>query len=164
MALNPLTSGARLSYRLKTSRGEIRCSLHILRSTFAAALAVAWLLTVCHAGFAQSTFGTVLGTVKDPSGSFVPKAKVQLVNAGTNAVREEETSRDGRYQFNNVDVGNYQLRVEASGFQTTTYQPFDLAARDTTRVDIDLQVASQATSVTVEVVAAIQDKAPWMRR
>jgi hypothetical protein len=27
---------------------------------FAAALAVAWLLTVCHAGFAQSTFGTVL--------------------------------------------------------------------------------------------------------
>jgi hypothetical protein len=119
-------------------------------------LAVVALLTGCHAAFGQSTFGTVLGTVKDPSGSFVPRAKVQLINTGTNAVRDEESGTDGRFQFNNVDVGNYQLKVEASGFQTTTYQTFELAARDTKRVDIDLQVASQATSVTVEAVATIQ--------
>ncbi|HEY7387162.1 MAG TPA: carboxypeptidase-like regulatory domain-containing protein [Bryobacteraceae bacterium] len=121
-----------------------------------ATFALAGLLIMSHAGYTQSTFGTVLGAVRDPSGSFVPKVKVQLINAGTNATRDDETGTDGRYQFNNVDVGNYQLRVEATGFQTTTYQPFDLAARDTKRVDIDLQLASQAATVTVEAVAIVQ--------
>jgi hypothetical protein len=120
------------------------------------ALAISFVLTFSQIGYGQSTFGTVLGTVKDPSGSFVPKAKLQLVNTGTNATREQQTSPDGRYQFNNVDVGNYQLKIEAVGFQTTSYQPFDLAARDTKRIDVDLLVAAQATSVTVEAVATIQ--------
>lgn len=106
--------------------------------------------------YAQSTFGTVLGTVKDPSGSSVPKARLQIINTGTNAAREAVSDSDGRYQFNNVDVGNYKLSVEASGFQKTEYQPFDLAARDTQRIDIDMRVASQAESVTVEAVATLQ--------
>jgi hypothetical protein len=106
--------------------------------------------------YAQSTFGTVLGTVRDPSGSSVPKARLQLINTGTNAAHEAVSDSDGRYQFNNVDVGNYKLSVEASGFQKTEYQAFDLAARDTQRIDIDLRVQSQAESVTVEAVATIQ--------
>ena len=35
---------------------------------------------------AQSTFGTVLGTVKDPSGSVVAMAKVDLMNTGTSGI------------------------------------------------------------------------------
>jgi hypothetical protein len=35
----------------------------------------------------QSTFGTVLGSVVDPSGSVIGNAKVELLNTGTNAVR-----------------------------------------------------------------------------
>jgi hypothetical protein len=105
---------------------------------------------------AQSTFGTVLGTVKDPSGGLVPMATVHLTNTGTNAARDEVSDTNGRYQFNNVDVGNYQLSVDASGFQKTEYQPFDLAARETQRIDIELRVASQAETVTVEAVATIQ--------
>ncbi len=90
---------------------------------------------------------------------------MQLVNTGTNAARAEETDTDGRYQFNNVDVGNYRLKIEAAGFQSTNYQPFDLAARDTQRIDIDLKVASQATSVTVEAVATIQTEvSPQLRQ
>jgi hypothetical protein len=123
---------------------------------FSTILALVGFLNVRHAIYGQSTFSTVLGTVKDPSGSLVPRAKVQLVNTGTNAAREAQTDTDGRYQFSNVDVGMYRLAVEAFGFQKTEYQPFDLAARDTKRVDIDLGVASQAESVTVQAVATIQ--------
>ena len=39
-------------------------------------LAVCCVLAFCCAGYAQSTFGTVLGTVKDPSGSVIPRAAV----------------------------------------------------------------------------------------
>ena len=49
--------------------------------------------------------------------------------------------------------------MEAPGFQKTEYQPFEVAARATVRIDIDLRVASQATSVTVEAVAVVQTDA-----
>jgi hypothetical protein len=109
--------------------------------------------------FGQSTFGSVLGTVKDPSGSAVPQATVELVNTGTNALRSVQSSANGSYQFVNVDVGTYKLRVEAPGFQKSEFQPFELASRDSKRVDLDLQLASQATSVTVEAVSVVQTEA-----
>ena len=43
--------------------------------------------------------------------------------------------------------GNYKLTVRRAGFQKTEYQAFDVAARATKRIDMDLKVASQATSV-----------------
>ena len=92
---------------------------------------------------------------KDPSGGVIPKAKVELVNQGTNAVRQAESSANGGYQFVNIDVGTYQLSIEASGFQKTEFQSFELSARETKHIDLDLNVATQATTVTVEAIAVV---------
>jgi Carboxypeptidase regulatory-like domain len=108
---------------------------------------------------AQSTFGTVLGTVKDPSGSVIPTAKVELVNTGTNAVRDTETNSNGGYQFVNIDVGSYRLSIEAAGFQKTEFQSFELSSRDTKHIDLEMKVATQATVVTVEAIAVVQTDA-----
>jgi hypothetical protein len=123
---------------------------------FRVSILVVVALVFAIASYGQSTFGTVLGTVKDPSGSIVPGAKIELVNTGTNAVRTATSTTAGTYQFNNIDVGNYKLRTEAAGFQKAEFQPFDLSARETKHVDIDLQVATQAATVTVEAIATIQ--------
>lgn len=130
-----------------------------LRSVRFALLAIACMLSVGSRLHAQSTFGTVLGTVKDPSGSVIPKAKVLLVNTGTNATRETETGSNGGYQFVNIDVGTYKLTVDAPGFQKTEFQSFDLSSRETKHIDLDLKVATQATSVTVEAIAVVQTDA-----
>ncbi len=98
----------------------------------------------------QSTFGTVLGTVTDPSGTKVALAKVQLKNTGTDADRSTLTDNTGSYQFSNVDVGRYTLTVEAPGFQRSEFLTFDLGARETKRLDAGLKVASQTTTVNVE--------------
>src|ERR1700733_9214582 len=82
-----------------------------IRSVFHLALAIAGVLAFCQASSAQSTFGTVLGTVKDPSGSLVPMAKVELKNTGTNATHTTVTNTNGSYTFVNIDVGNYKLTV-----------------------------------------------------
>ena len=119
-------------------------------------LAVSCVLAFCEAGYSQSTFGTVLGTIKDPSGSLIPMANVELMNTGTNAVHSTLTNTNGTYEFVNVEIGNYKLSVQATGFQRTEYQAFDVAARATVRIDVDLKVASQATTVTVEAVAVVQ--------
>ena len=89
--------------------------------------------------YGQSTFGTVLGTVRDSSGGVIQKAKIELVNTGTNTGRNTESTLDGTYKFVNIDAGNYRLKVEAAGFPKTNFQPFDLGARETKRLDIDLR-------------------------
>ena len=113
------------------------------------------LLIACGAAYGQSTFGTVLGTVRDPSGASIPGAKINLTNTGTNAVRSAVSDSNGAYEFVNVDVGTYQIGVDATGFQKATLTPFNLGARQTQRVDIDLTLASQATAVTVEANVAV---------
>jgi hypothetical protein len=129
------------------------------RFVFYLALAVICALALCQVSYAQSTFGTVLGTVKDPSGSLIPGAIISLMNTGTNAEKSTLSNANGGYEFVNVEIGNYKLTVAATGFQKTEYQAFDVAARATLRIDVDLKVASQATTVTVEDVAVVQTDA-----
>jgi hypothetical protein len=107
----------------------------------------------------QSTFGTVLGAVKDPSGGLVPGAMVSLLNTGTNANRSTLTDSNGAHEFVNVEIGNYRLSVDAPGFQGTQFQAFDVAARATVRIDFSLKVSSQATTVNVEAQAVVQTDA-----
>jgi Carboxypeptidase regulatory-like domain len=149
-----------LSVFYTTDLASSKCRCHQqMRSVFRSALLIVGILTFCQLDYAQSTFGTILGTLKDPSGSVVPMATVTLMNTGTSAERSAISSSNGAYEFVNVEIGNYRLTVEAPGFQKTEYQAFDVAARATMRIDIDLKVASQATSVTVEAVAILQTDA-----
>ena len=111
---------------------------------------------LCAPAHAQSTFGTVLGTVKDPSGAAVPKAILSLTNTGTTSTRSTVSHGDGSYEFVNVDVGNYKLTVEAQGFHKSEFDAFDLGARETKRFDVDMQVASQAVTVNVEATSILQ--------
>jgi hypothetical protein len=126
-----------------------------MRAVFHLALALASL----GLSYGQSTFGTVLGTVKDPSGSVVPGIKVSLLNTGTNADRSSVSKSDGSYEFVNVEIGTYKLQTEATGFQSAQYRPFEVMSRETKRIDIDLQVSSQATTVNVEAIAIVQTDA-----
>ena len=65
------------------------------------------------------------------------------------------TNDTGSFQFPNVDVGHYQLEITATGFEQVRFAPFDLGARETKRVDADLKIASQTTTVNVEATAGI---------
>jgi hypothetical protein len=98
----------------------------------------------------QSTYGTVLGTVKEVSGAVVPGAAVSLTNTGTNAKHSTLTDGSGGYQFVNLEVGSYQLTVEAAGFQKAEFSSFDLSGRETKRLDAELRIASQSTTINVE--------------
>lgn len=107
-------------------------------------------LTWCQSAVAQSTAGIVLGSVKDPSGTNIPNAVVQLTNTGTNSMRSTLTTEVGIFDFQNVDVGVYQVTVVAPGFQKLQFTVFELASRETKRLTAELKLASQATTVNVE--------------
>jgi len=60
---------------------------------------LASLLTLLGASplFASGPTGTITGTITDPSGAVVPKARVIVRNEVTNATRDAETNEDGDY-------------------------------------------------------------------
>ncbi|HXY50323.1 MAG TPA: carboxypeptidase-like regulatory domain-containing protein [Terriglobales bacterium] len=108
-----------------------------------------WLLVSLSAAQAQSTFGSVLGVVKDPGGLVVPGAKITLISLEDRSSREAVSDPDGSFQFMNVKSGRYQISAQAEGFAVFKLQSLQLDARQTLRADISLQV--QTASETVEV-------------
>ena len=100
--------------------------------------------------YAQSTTGTVLGTVKDPSGQVIAGAKADIWNKGTDARRATLSNETGDFRFSDLEVGSYVLTIEAPGFQKEEFSQFDLLARESRRLDATLKLASQTQSVNVE--------------
>lgn len=101
---------------------------------------------------AQTTFGTVVGNVTDPSGALVPKATVTLTSEGTGQVRTMQTTSAGTYSFVNLDPGSYNLQVEQSGFKTIKRKGIAVLVGTTTREDVVLTVGN--ANQEVEVTAA----------
>jgi len=98
---------------------------------------------------AQSTFGTILGTVRDSSSALVENAQVALVNTGTGARRESVTDSSGNYAFRNIDVGAYKLTIVSPGFQTAYLPEVTLTARETRRLDASLKLNGDTQTVVV---------------
>jgi hypothetical protein len=103
---------------------------------------------------AQSTFGTILGTVRDSSGALVVGELVTLHNTGTTAARTTTTDANGNYAFRNIDVGVYNLAIADQGFQTESLPAISLTARETRRVDAVLKLTGETQTVVIDNSAA----------
>src|SRR5690349_4161111 len=68
--------------------------------------------------FAQTSRGTVTGTVRDANAAVIPGATVTLTNVVTNVSRSTMTNGQGLYRFDAVDPGTYKLTFSAQGFAT----------------------------------------------
>src|ERR1022692_1817095 len=99
----------------------------------------------------QSTYGTVDGTVMDPSGAQVAGAQVTLTNTGTQEKHAQTTGGEGSYQFVNVIPGQYRLDVEKPGFKHFCRPNVEVQVQQDTRVDAGLTVGQ--VSETVEVTS-----------
>jgi len=107
--------------------------------------------------FAQSTFGSVVGVVKDPGGLVVAGAKIKLASLEDKSTHDTLTDGDGSFQFMNVKAGNYEITVEAAGFALSKLKGLALEARQTVRADVSLQVKSASEVVEVGDTAPMID-------
>jgi len=90
----------------------------------------AWLGAVALAPLLMSTAqaATVAGTVKGPDGAPFRGAFVQAQHAGTKITTSVLSDRQGRYRFENLAAGTYQLRVRAVGYSADPRNALNLAA------------------------------------
>ncbi len=98
--------------------------------------------------FAQAT-GTILGDVKDATGSAVSGAVVTITEQNTGASRAVKTEESGRYAANLMPVGVYTIRVDFTGFQQAVQKDVKLEVQATREVDFTIAPATLKQGVTV---------------
>jgi Carboxypeptidase regulatory-like domain len=103
---------------------------------------------------AQSTFGDVRGTTRDPSGLPLPDAAVILHSLDENTNQKLISGDDGSFLIENLKPGHYQLTASKEGFQKSSTVNVELSARQSLRVDLALGLESH--SETVEVSGAAE--------
>ena len=102
---------------------------------------------------AQSTFGSIRGTIQDSSGAFIPGAMVTVHSLDENFDRQVTTNDSGDFVVENLKAGRYQLTAHHEGFSDSVIGSVSLQARQDLRVPITLTIAAQSTSVVVNATA-----------
>jgi carboxypeptidase family protein len=97
----------------------------------------------------QSTFGGIVGTVKDPGQGAVAGAQVTVTNLDDRTEHSATTDEGGTFQFPNLKAGHYELAVRASGFVELKVTSLQLEARQTLRSDLQLKLASSTQTIEV---------------
>ena len=98
---------------------------------------------------AQSTYGSIAGSVTDSSGAAIADAQVTLTNLGTSEKRTQSTGRDGLYTFVNLFAGKYKVDAEKAGFKHTTHTDIVVEVQQTSRIDLTMQVGEVTQTVEV---------------
>jgi hypothetical protein len=104
----------------------------------------------CLSAYAQSTYGSITGSVTDTSGAIVTDAKVTMTNLGTAEKRTQSSGSDGLFTFVNLFAGQYRIDVEKQGFKHFVRLGITVDVQQSTHIDAALQVGevSQVVEVT----------------
>ena len=102
---------------------------------------------------AQVLYGSIVGTVTDPSGGVIQGATVSITHGGTGQARTTLTGRDGRYSLPNLAGGQYEIQISAPGFRPLTTAGAEVTINTVTRADASLEVGAVTEVITVSAEA-----------
>src|SRR6185503_3196329 len=105
--------------------------------------------------YGQTALATITGRVSDPTGAIVANAPVSVRNLENGQVFRAASSQTGNYTVSQLPIGDYELSVAVPGFKTYTHSKFHLAAAQTMREDVGLEVGNAAESVTVSAESSL---------
>src|SRR5688572_3908810 len=127
-----------------------RVSVKFVRISAAALLILSWLTQ--NNARAQAVYGSIVGTVTDPSGGVLPGAKVTITDLGRDVSASTITNESGNFAQRFLIVGRYRVRVEAPGFKVFVQDNISVSVDAETRIDVPMQVGdvTQTMEVTAE--------------
>ena len=99
--------------------------------------------------WAQKDTGSIVGTVKDPSGAVVPNANVTVTDVEHGQTFNTTTNTEGEFVASPLRVGRYTVTVERAGFKKAVSVPVGLDVQQRVAINIVLQVGQISESVVV---------------
>lgn len=104
---------------------------------------------------AQQVFGSIQGIVTDPSGAAVSGAKVTITDMAKGTTSVVTTNESGNYTKGQLIPGQYQVTIEATGFQKTVSNALTIQVDAEARFDVALQVGNVTQEVEVTAAAPL---------
>ena len=98
---------------------------------------------------AQEFSGNVNGRVSDTSGAVLPGVEITLSSPAIQGNRATISVGNGNYLFRLLPPGTYSVVYELPGFRTVVREEVIVEVGMTVTLNIDLQVAALASSITV---------------
>jgi hypothetical protein len=126
---------------------------HALRALLLAALAFA----CCIGPASAQVTGRITGFVKDAQGASIPNVAVTARMTQQQAATTAHTNNEGFYDMTALPPGDYELTLEATGFQREVRSGINLTVNQNLRVDATLQVGSVESQITVTGTAPLVD-------
>lgn len=105
--------------------------------------------------FGQAFYGSVVGTITDPSGAAVSGATLTLTNVATGETRDTRSGGAGDYQFLNLVPGNYKVQAEQTGFKKASRESVEVTVSGTIRADISMQLGDVTQTIEVGATAPL---------
>jgi hypothetical protein len=104
----------------------------------------------CGAGFAQTTSGSIAGTVIDPNQAAIMGATVTVTDAAKAFSLTATTDKEGRFVFPQLRPSTYTVVVEGQGFKKLHRPDIDLVANDQLALgDLVMELGTATETVTV---------------
>lgn len=115
------------------------------------------LMLVASASFvmAQSSTGSIGGTVADERGAIIAGANVNAKNVETGFTRTATSDSEGRYKFVNMPTGRYEVTAEATNFAKLVQTGITLDVNQDAVVDLGLKAGGVSEVVTVAENASV---------
>jgi hypothetical protein len=112
-------------------------------------VALAALLCLPSSAPAQTGQAVISGIVSDQLGASIPKAAVAIRNTDTNVIIIATTNGTGYYEIRDLNPGNYEVSVTATGFEKTVHPGIALLADGHPSIDMALKIGSSSQTVVV---------------
>ncbi|MCI0338158.1 MAG: TonB-dependent receptor [Acidobacteria bacterium] len=119
------------------------------------ALSLLLCLALASVSFGQAVYGSIFGTVSDPSGAAVAGATVTITNTGTNVVMTTKSNESGNFNQTRLIPGTYRIKVESSGFKTVVVDTVVVNVDRATESNIQLQAGQVSEEVTISAEAPL---------
>lgn len=102
---------------------------------------------------AQTTAGTILGTVQDQQGASVANAAVTAKSAETGVTRTATTDSSGNYRLASLPAGTYEVSATAQGFKTEvrTGVGVTVGGESTLQFSLTVGAVTEKVEVTGEI-------------
>ena len=130
----PSLAGARL-WRLMVNRGMV---------------AFAIIAAVSLPSAAQTTLGTIRGTVLDPSSAVLPGVTIVVTDEATNVSRESQSDASGLFEVSNLRPGMYTVTATLNGFKKFQRTGILLRAASVVHADLNLELGGLEDVVSVQ--------------
>ena len=135
---------------LMTTRGSCRSEsvVHVKR-WLSWALAAAVVLTAAGPAHAQAVYGSISGTITDPSGAALPGATVTITGLERQTTDTVVSQASGLYLKERLQPGTYEVKAEVSGFKAAVVSTVRVNVDSQSKVDLRLELGEMTEAVTV---------------